>query len=294
MTQPTLTPSRQQLVRRLTPSRWWQNSPTPHKIPTIWPLSVLRRHPERSEGPLYFAFVLLLGTATALAQITPPSTPYVNRNLIVLDPAHGGQDNGPTLNGQPEKNITLALSNALRTALTTRGFTVVSTRDADLPATTPLLTTDQRAGTANHLRPVACIVLHATTSGSGIHLITSSLTPSTEPYESSTTIPWDTAQTLYLSQSLHLANDLGLALLRVKIPVLLIRTALPPLDNLTCPAVAIEIAPLIASGQKNIPVTDASYQQRLADTIAAALLNWRDLTHPSPKPVTAPTAGVTP
>ncbi len=41
----------------------------------------------------------------------------------------------------------------------------------------------------------------------------------------------------------RLANTLGLALLRARLPVLLSRASLRPLDNLTCPAVAIEIAP---------------------------------------------------
>jgi N-acetylmuramoyl-L-alanine amidase len=227
-----------------------------------------------------------------LPAVTPPATPYINRNVIVLDPAHGGQDSGASLNNQPEKNLTLALAANLKTLLTARGFTVAATRDADLPATAPLLTTDQRAGIANHLRPAACIVLHATSTGNGIHLATSGLQPSLVPYEPSAPGPWDSAQTPYLSQSQRLANDLGLALLRAKVPVLLTHIPLRPLDNLTCPAIAIEIAPLAANGQKPVPVTDPGYQQRIIDTIANAILLWRDATFPRPAP--KPAAGATP
>ncbi|WP_263381572.1 N-acetylmuramoyl-L-alanine amidase family protein [Granulicella arctica] len=232
---------------------------------------------------------LLLGVATGLAQ-TAPATPYMNRNLIVLDPAHGNQDSGATINNQPEKEITLAFATTLKTLLTAKGFTVVSTREAELPA---VLTTDQRAGTANHLRPVACIVLHATSTGDGVHIFTSSLPATSDPYEPAAQISWESAQTTYLAQSQHLANDLGLALVRTKVPAVLIRTALRPLDNLTCPAVAIELAPLKNGNHRP---ADEAYQQRVADTLAAALLTWRDLINPRPAPKAAPTpaAGATP
>jgi len=241
------------------------------------------------------------GYPTSYKSSTPmqATLPYFNRNVIVLDPAHGGQDAGATLNGHAlEKDVTLALAASLRATLTARGFTVVSTRDSDLTAAAPLLTGDQRAGTANHLRPVACIVLHATASGNGLSLSTSSLPLQEAPSasEPSAPIPWDTAQSLYLPQSLRLANDLGLALLRAKLPVQLLRTTLKPLDNLTCPAVALEVAPLVVNGSKPTPVTDAGYQQRIADTLAGAILNWRDLMAPKPvaKPAPTPTSGGNP
>jgi N-acetylmuramoyl-L-alanine amidase len=211
-----------------------------------------------------------------------------NRNLIVLDPAHGGQDAGPNLNGQPEKAITLALATNLKSNLTALGFTVVSTRETDLPDSAPLLTTDQRAGTANHLRPIACLIIHAASSGSGVHLITSSLPQSDVPHEVGAAIPWETLQDDYIDRSQRLANDLGLALVHAKIPALLVRATLRPLDNLTCPALAIEVAPL-PGNPRLIPVTDSGYQQRLADTIAGALLTWRDATSPRPAPKPAPT-----
>lgn len=292
-------PSHHQTVRRLAQvlGRLTLPSGSLHLGP-LEPTS--RHHFQRSKVPLYFGFgaALLLG-ATALAQSpTPPATPYINRNVIVLDPAHGGQDNGASLNGQPEKNITLSLAASLKSLLTAEGFTVVSTRETDLPATSPLLTTDQRAGIANHLHPAACIVLHATAIGSGVHLATSTLTPSGLAYNPNFPLAWESAQSPYLPQSQRLANDLGLSLLRAKLPVLLARAAIRPLENLTCPAIAIEIAPLALSGQKSLPPTDATYQQRVANTLAAAILLWRDTTLPAPAPRPAPkptpTTGATP
>lgn len=247
-----------------------------------------------------------LGSAAAFLPIslsgqaalsTQAPLPYFNRNVIVLDPAHGGQDAGGSINGQPEKNITLGLGTSLRDALIARGFTVVSTRESDLTEAAPVLTTDQRAGIANHLRPAACVSLHATTRGNGIHISTSSLAPSAKPSASIATIAWESAQTLYLPQSLRLANALGAALVRARLPVLLTRSALRPLDNFTCPAIAIEVAPLPSAGAKTVSVTDAGYQRRIVESLATAILAWRDLNAPrptAPAPKLIPAPGATP
>jgi N-acetylmuramoyl-L-alanine amidase len=214
------------------------------------------------------AFFILLATSLAAQQ---------PRTLILLDPAHGGPDTGAHLpNNVLEKDVTLAFAQHLKTALAAAGFPVIATRDAD-PAT--LLTPDQRAGLANHAHPTACLILHATDSGNGIHLITSALSP-TEPQRIT---PWETAQSAAIPQSLSLANDLGVALNSAKLPVLITQATIRPLDNLTCPAVAIEIAPLDNPSADPTPITDLTYQQHIIDAIATALIHWR--TH---------TAGATP
>ena len=206
------------------------------------------------------ALLILLATAAFAQQ---------PRTSILLDPAHGGPDAGAHLpNNLLEKDITLALTTRLRTALANAGFPVTTTRDADAA-----LTPDQRAGIANHARPAACLLLHATAAGtSGIHIITSALPAATEPPR---TIPWDTAQSAAIPQSLRLANQLGLALLNAKLPVTLTQATLRPLDNLTCAAVVIEIAPLANPESTPTPVSDPAYQQRIAEAVAAALTTWR-------------------
>jgi N-acetylmuramoyl-L-alanine amidase len=220
--------------------------------------------------PRHLAAALLALCAT-LSQTQQP-TP---RTTILLDPAHGGPDTGAHLpNNVLEKDITLAFAARLRALLSTSGFTIISTHETDPAVPFP---TDQRAEIGNHAHPTACLILHATASGAGIHLVTSALTPNDFPnnFKDPHIIPWNTAQSASIPQSLNLANEIGLALERAKLPVILSRASLRPLDNLTCPAVAIEIAPLNPGGSEATPVTDAAYQQNIAKAIAAAIASWR-------------------
>jgi len=213
------------------------------------------------------------------AQSPPSSARAVNQNLVVLDPAHGGPDNGAALGeGAFEKNVDLALAERLKTALTAAGFTVIETRVAE---TNDPLTTDQRAEIANRAHAIACLVLHATTTGFGLHLYTSTLQP--PPAEAGegigapfVPVSWETAQAGFVQQSEDLANRLSSALGNSHLPSLVGRAPVRPLDSLMCPAVAVELAPLPAPGVGATPVTDPSYQQQVAVNLTAALKAWRD------------------
>lgn len=200
----------------------------------------------------------------------------MNTNLVVLDPAHGGNETGATLGDKVlEKDITLALMAKLRTALTAAGFTVISTREADNPDPP---NTDQRAEIANRTHALACIVLHATATGSGVHVYTSTLSPPTDSDAEPSAfvpVPWDTAQAAFVRQSLSLASSLSAALGNDHLPALTGQAAVRPLDNLMCPAVAIEIAPLLAPGVGSTPASDVNYQQQIATTLTTALRTWR-------------------
>jgi N-acetylmuramoyl-L-alanine amidase len=232
---------------------------------------------------LTLSFKPIAARLALLAALLPIALPAQQSHpIILLDPAHGGSDTGARFsNDLLEKDIALSFAAALRTALSTAGFTVVATRDTD---TTTLFTADQRAEIANHAQPAACLILHATSSGNGVHIITSDLEPPDEDATQPTNTPdasWQKAQAAFIPQSIRLANDLGLALLHAKLPVILTQSSIRPLDNLTCPAIAIEIAPLGTSH-----ANDAAYQQRIAQAIAIALTSWR--THASSS---SPTAG---
>ncbi len=220
-----------------------------------------------------------LAPLLAFAQTTPPPPPPpppppaqpsvvrpVTRFGVVIDAAHGGSDSGARLSEHLlEKDLVLTLSVRLRSTLAAHGIYVVTTRESDTAI--PVL---NRAEAANHVGAAACIILHATTSGSGVHLFTSSLTqiPLTR------FLPWDTAQGAYVEQSLRLSSEVDSAMTHAEIPVTLGRTALQPLNSFACPAVAVELSPLNVSG-KVTPLSDPGYQDRIVAALAAAVEQWQ-------------------
>ena len=71
------------------------------------------------------------------------------------------------------------------------------------------------------------------------------------------------------------------SLLEAGMSVTLGRTSLPAMDSMTCPAVAVEIAPELGPDKKVIAeLDDPDYQARVATALAAALVQWRAEAHP--------------
>jgi N-acetylmuramoyl-L-alanine amidase len=239
---------------------------------------------------------MMVATLTGIAQkVSPEAAPLVvqskpsappvqgpialNRLTIVLDPAHGGIDGGSRIGDTiREKDVTLALAFKLRSLLAARGFSVVLTRDADSPsqpgANGGPLTLDDRAGMANHAHPVACLLLHATGSGTGVHLYNSELEPAEGMAQ---TVPWLQAQAAWVPQSRQLSKQLATALTRAGVALITSTASVRPVDSLTCPALVVELAP-----QSDDPesINFADYQQHVAEAIAGSLVFWRDQVQP--------------
>jgi N-acetylmuramoyl-L-alanine amidase len=190
------------------------------------------------------------------------------RFSVVLDAAHGGSDTGARLSDKLlEKDIVLALSVRLRSLLTARGIAVTTIRESDA-SISPI----SRGETANHAAAAACISLHATATGSGIHLFTSSLTPT----PATKFMPWQSAQSGYITQSLRLSSEINSAMAHAQVPVSLGRTSMQPLDSFACPAVAVEIAPLVKRGEDTAELSDSAYQAHIIEALAAAIQQWRE------------------
>ncbi len=218
----------------------------------------------------FIATVLLGLAALSPAQAQTPQAKPALGFTVVLDAAHGGADVGTTLTPQLlEKNLVLTLSVQLRSALTARGINVATTRESD---TDPL--PNDRAALANRAHANACILLHATASGSGVHLYTSSLN---QAPPSTGLAPWDTAAAPFVTESLKLASTLGAALSSANLPYTIGRVRLDPMDSLRCPAVAVEVAPLLrAEGRESsAALGETGYRKQLVDALAAALVQWR-------------------
>jgi N-acetylmuramoyl-L-alanine amidase len=234
---------------------------------------------DEGDGRRRWAVALIcLATASMAVFAQAPPAP-AQRYTVVLDAAHGGDDTGGhsgTRSGTEggywaEKDLTLALSVRLRSLLAARGIAVVTTREDDTNVDRV-----RRDELANHANAQACIVLHASLSGRGVHLFTSSLAPA----QPARIQPWSTAQAPWINRSLALAGVLNSALQHAGLNVTLGRTALPVVDSMACPAIAIEMSPesgaSSASGHSPVDsLNDAGYQARVADAIAAAIVEWR-------------------
>lgn len=204
-------------------------------------------------------------------RVRPPQ-PGSNPNVIVLDPAHGGPDAGANLGSAgAEKDLGLAFAGRLKTLLEAQQFTVVLTHDSADQDPAP----DQRAEITNKARPVACLILHATAVGHGIHLFTSALTApfyNGDAAADTNITPWDSAQAPSIPRSLELTNELSTSLNSLRVPLVVSRVSVRPIDSLTCAAVAVEIAPASPGSS----VADGTYQQQVAESIVTALAFWRD------------------
>jgi N-acetylmuramoyl-L-alanine amidase len=203
-----------------------------------------------------------------LAAAQPAPSAPAARFVVLLDAAHGGDDAGARLDsGQLEKAVNLALSVRLRSLLAARGISVVTTRESDAT-----VEQDRRAEIANRANAAVCLSLHASESGSGIHIFASSLAPAPPTRFAA----WKTAQAAWMPRSLALAGILNSALTHAEFKVTFGRAPLFAVESMTCPALAIEIAPERGPDNKiTAEPDDPAYQARVSAALAAAVLEWR-------------------
>lgn len=216
--------------------------------------------------------ILLLASAAAAQQ-----------PLVLLDPARGGPQSGAHVADRvEEKQVTLQVAQRLASLLKARGFAVEMTRDGDTD-----VSNDSRAALANTTHPIACILLHASATGQGVHLFTTTLArPAT--VDPSAAVAWDSAQAAYAARSHALAEALRETFSRTRLGVTSGTTWTRPMDNMQCPAVVVEMGP-----QKDgTSADDPPYQNKVADTVAGTLLFWKNkvggMTPPAPPPPPKP------
>jgi N-acetylmuramoyl-L-alanine amidase len=218
---------------------------------------------------------------TPVAPLAPQRMNTPGKFVVVLDAAHGGDDGGGQVGASvSEKTVTLALSVRLRSLLTARGFTVITTREGNVN-----LDGDARSQIANHAGAAACLSFHASASGAGVHLFVSSLAPR----QAERFLAWKTAQAGYVERSLKLAGALNSAFQHGgdsgPVPATLARASLPGVDSMACPAVAVEVAPTRGADRAIVTdVTDPQYQAQIVEALAAALLEWKTDWETDPSP----------
>jgi N-acetylmuramoyl-L-alanine amidase len=186
--------------------------------------------------------------------------------VVMLDPAHGGDDRGALLSDRlEEKAVTLALARRLRSELQNRGISVIMSRDADV--TVPV---DQRAAMADAARVALYLCLHVGPLGRGVRVYTAMLDSAT--VKPGAFLPWDTAQAEYVFTSRALADIVKVEMGKHDIPSLQLPAPLKPLNNVAAAAIGIEVAP---SGADIAGLGAGLYQQRIASAVADAIVVGR-------------------
>lgn len=219
--------------------------------------------------PLQPASPAVTANAPSGLQATPPhATPAAPaRMMIVIDPAHGGDDAGATLaSGLFEKEVTLGIARRLKFDLEQRGLAAVLLRDGDTT-----VTTDQRSIIANGSRAVAYVAIHAATLGSGVRVYTARFSASAPAGQ--TFLPWRTAQARYLNESRGVVASMTAEFQDRKIQSVNLEAGLEPLREIAKPAVVIEVAP--PNGGSAEDLRKLAYQQEIAAAIGASIASMR-------------------
>lgn len=205
--------------------------------------------------------------APSTTAATTPTAPASRRYFAVVDASHGGDDHGETLSPTLlEKDVTVALAHSLRQELESRGISTLVLRDSDAN-----LSVDQRAIFANADHAAIYIGLHAASLGHGVRVYTALL-----PYGEDDHGPfrsWTTAQRPSLSLSQTAAVAVASELQRRQIPVRDLAAPLLLLNNITGPAIAVEVAP---QGADVAQLTAPDYQQLVMSAVATAIAATRD------------------
>src|SRR4029077_19704865 len=115
------------------------------------------------------------------------------------------------------------------------------------------------------------VALHAASSGHGVRVYTALL-----PYGGDDRGPfssWTTAQHASLPLSQTVATAVAAELQRRQVPVRNLLAPLRPLNNITAPALAVEIAP---QGSDARQLTAPDYQQLVTSAVATAIAATRN------------------
>jgi N-acetylmuramoyl-L-alanine amidase len=209
---------------------------------------------------------------TSPAPIAPPQRPAF---VVILDPGHGGADNGARgASGVVEKDVALALAKATRGQLQQQGLRVLLTRESDEDPSF-----DERATLANAQRSALLVSFHVSSTGKVGSVRTYYYTfapvtaaaanpagsPAAAPRAASHLIPWDRAQENFAEGSHRLA-DLIQAELVKNFPGSPGQSSAVPLRDLrsvAAPAVSVELS--------SVTVADRGALEAMYTPLAASI-----------------------
>src|SRR6266567_2129854 len=191
---------------------------------------------------------------TPVQSLTPPPV------HVMIDAAHGGNESGAILNpALLEKELTLLIAQRLRQELISRGVQCQLVREGD-----GTLSNDQRTAIVNAAHPLLYVSIHVTSQGNGMKIYSAMLSAGGD--DRGPFVDWQTAQSASLERSRWAQQQLVAVIQNMGFPVRSLTAQLRPLNNVTVPALAVEIAPTTGEVSQ---LASTGYQQ----VIAAALAN---------------------
>ncbi len=228
-----------------------------------------------------------------------PAAPPRPSRVIVLDPGHGGAEEGAKgPSGLLEKDVALDLARRLERLLERDGTTVVLTRDEDR-----LVPLDERTAIANQNRAELFVSIHLNSAPTraAFGAETYFLSPDATDDEARTLsalenrayaedggggpaasadglelILWDLAQNRYLAESARLAEEVQRELnLLVGTRDRGIRQApFTVLMGATMPAILVEVG-FVSNPEEEAKLRDDAYRDRIAEALARAIGTFR-------------------
>ncbi len=170
------------------------------------------------------------------------------RQIVVIDPGHGGPDVGATRNGVYEKDITLIISKQLGRMLQQMGYSVVFTRTEDID-----LDLDPRVKIAENARASAFVSVHVNSLDANASQVSG-----VETYHAPGASLGENLAELVHGQILAItgANDRGVRSARFYV-----------IRNTSMPAILVETG-YITNPTEASKLVNSAYQQRMAEAIA--------------------------
>lgn len=217
--------------------------------------------------------------------LNPSSVPRYRILNIVIDPGHGGHDNGAAGKTSCEKDLTLQVARRIAAKLAAYGYRVSLTRERDVYLSLP-----QRAEIARQRQADLFLSIHinaaANTGVSGIECF--AITPVGAPSSGSKTAetrkyPGNSfgINSFALANQLHRhllagtkAADRGVKWARFQV-----------LREINCPGSLIELG-FISNRQEEARLNLASYQEAVAQAVCNAVVSYGKITNKNapPKP----------
>ena len=217
---------------------------------------------------LIFALAVLAGLLFAgdkVRMYVSVQQENVRRNLVVLDPGHGGRDPGKVgAQGEQEKDINLAISLKVKERLEKDGMEVVMTREEDVmladedASNKKLEDLNNRIRIINERQPAVAVSIHqnsysdASVKGAQVFYFThSDKGKQAAEAMQKELLEFDQENTRKIK-----ANDTYYLLKKTEVPTVIVECGF-----LSCP----EEAALL---------TDEAYQKKLAEAIAKGIESW--------------------